>query len=170
MDCRSYKEQGKSNIPTIHEGWGASAAERKEFNREVKKFTEEQQILYQTACRAIDSTNEQIKDLEEQPQSADTIEAHKETLRYNEGVINVITESGIFREDLSRRLKNKLQELRKIAVELIEKYWHELKMTKQPNLEPEKLSLDNLISSGTSRTGQKKNPTRKEKSDERSNR
>ena len=154
VDCRSYKEQGNSKIPTIHEGWGANAAERKAFNQEVKKFTEEQKEVYQIACKAINVTDGQIKDLQEQPQSPDTIEAHKETLRYNEGAINVITESGILREDLSRRLKAKLQELRKIAVELIEKYWNELKMPKQPNLEPEKLSLDNLIRNGSARTGQ----------------
>lgn len=161
VDCRSYKEQGNSKIPTIHEGWGINAAERKEFNQEIKNFTKEQQSIYRTACKAIDVTGAQVKDLQEQPQSPDTIEAHKELLRYNEGVINVITESGIFREGLNHRLKARLKDLRAKAAELIEKYWHELKMPKKLNLEPEKLSLDNLISSGTNRTENKQQSGKK---------
>jgi len=158
VDCRSYKAQGNGKVATIHVGWGKDAAERKAFNQEIKNFNQEHQELYNTACRAVEMTRGQIKDLQEEKQSPEKIEAHKDLLNYNEGVVNAIAGSGIFGENLSAFLKNRLKDLKKKATDLIEKYWQEFKMAKKPVFEAQKVSLDNLLKNGGERisaTGKK---------------
>lgn len=69
IDCRSYKDQGKDQIPTVKLGWKASDMERRgiktdrgDINRSIKADNErieelKQQINYDIAIARADSTN-----------------------------------------------------------------------------------------------------------------
>ena len=113
VDCRSYKEQGITKIPTIHEGWGTSKEERHEHNKAVTALNHEIDDLRKEGVAAIRNIEGQILDLQDNSQTVGSIEKHEQEYAANAYKINAIIQSDLFSERITHSFKAKLEELNK---------------------------------------------------------
>lgn len=113
VDCRSYKDQGISKLPTIHEGWGADKEERQVYNQHVKDFNQELGALYREGVGAIRSIEGQIIDLQDNSQTEESINNHEKKYEINEHKLNAIIQSDLFSKSITKHFKAKLDDLSK---------------------------------------------------------
>lgn len=110
VDCRSYKEQGKEEMPTVHEGYGCSATERKKYNECVKNFNKKKEELLKIVTDALDDIDNQTEELKWVTRPIE-IEEHKERFDFNKRVIEIIINSSLFVENTIAKITGYLKNL-----------------------------------------------------------
>lgn len=145
VDCRSYKEQKKEQIPTQHRGWGNESKNMQKLNAQIMTYNQEREWIKNMAEIAIKDAEERVVDLQTYFQSEDELNAHQEALEYDHGMINVIAESELFQEEQVKTWMNRISILVQQVLELIKMAWDEIKEKQRKVYEPKKMSLDDLI-------------------------
>lgn len=161
VDCRSYRDQGKEQIPTIHEGHGQSKTKRKEYNAAVKEVNSGKEYLRKYAYGVIEHNRQAAENIEStrsywsseklQQALAEQIPGHERMWETNNEIISVITESGLLSEQESNRIRSLAAEISDRLCKVLEEVRTYLKVRKKTFIEAkpsQKMALDELINKG----------------------
>lgn len=151
VDCRSYKEQGRERIPTVHVGYGPEAAEREELNKEIGRYNEDLNQLGEIAKDCLRDSRSVIKNLEEEEQTPETLQDNVERMRYNFGVLRTLIESGLLNKRVKKYCETQLETLRTKFKKLVKNIKERLKITEVVRLDSAKVGLDAIIKNAMSR-------------------
>lgn len=126
VDHRSYKERGLLKLATKHEGWGPERAKNQEENAAIRELNQELEILLDDANEVIADVQDQIDDLQQYPQTPETLAIHKQDYQRNRKVLIELSDSNLLGDTLAETLRSIVAELHAIITGLLQRWKEKL--------------------------------------------